>query len=66
MISLLTTIVLLLPALVVVLAYLLGTPTGGAVTGLMWRSLRRVARAAGVIQHSRTETSVGGRLGEEH
>jgi hypothetical protein len=66
MISLLIAFVLLLPVLLVVVAYLLGTPTGGAVTGLVRRSLRRVAPAAGVTQHSGTEQSVGGRHGEEY
>jgi len=66
MVPILIVIVLLLPAIVVVFAYLLGTPTGGAVTGLVGRFLRRVARAAGVIQHLRTERSVGGHHGEEH
>jgi lipopolysaccharide assembly protein A len=31
------------PALLVVIAYLLGTVTGGTVTGMAWRSFRRAA-----------------------
>jgi len=66
MIPLLTVFALLLPALVVVFTYLLGAPTGGAVTEVVWRSLRRVAPAAGLFQHPQSIKTVGGHHGEEY